>query len=166
MTVWKLPPAAPASASTSTSADADLLDLMASLDALPTQRSAPKTKATSIKPAVPTPPVFVQQWFPHALVEHYHEQSCRCGHDYTSITGLFLEDQHRNGALRQTRHSSGKIPYAYFNLPRRAEFTTETLSACPECSAYEFESPPDATLPSDLVRALTQDDLNSLGDPT
>ena len=155
MTTWTIKVTPPEGSS-------DLADLMAELDALPkAPRSAPAKKAAPTAPkAPPAEPVFVQQWFPRALVSHTHEQTCHCGMQYTSVTGLFLEDQHRNGALRQTRHTKA-IPFDYMQLPRRKESTHEELAGCPDCEAYTFEMQLNGTM-TELDRALSQDDLNSL----
>lgn len=153
MTTWTLKPQAPAD---------DLSDLMAALDALPTDK--PKRKAASpvAKPTAVEPPPFVQMWFPRAIVMHATRQECSCcGQTFESVTGMFLEDQHRNGALQQKRVQANVVPPEYYGLPTRQQWVVEELAYCVICFQTEFRVP-EPTLPSDLVRALTPEDLNSL----
>lgn len=157
MTIWKINPTAAAVKP----AD-DITDLMASLDALPQdKRSAPKAKAAPAPKAEPVAPAFVQQWFPKAIVCHGTHQDCRCGQTWESITGLFLEDQHRNGATRQVRVEANVVPPEYFGLPTRQDWAMETVAFCAICFQTEFKMP-EPSLPAELERALSQDDLNSL----
>lgn len=162
MTIWKINPKA---AETAPAVDADLASMMAALDALPTEkRSAPQRKAAP-QPTLAAPPVFIQQWFPRAIICHGVHQDCRCGQTWESINGLYLEDQHRNGALRQLRTEANVVPPEYFGLPTRQEWAMETVAFCAICFQTEFRLlEPD--LPQDLVRALSPEDLNSLKEGT
>jgi hypothetical protein len=154
MKVWKVSPAASAPAD-------DLSALMAELDALPTEKRSATPKKPTAK-AEPVAPAFVQQWFPRAIICHGTEQHCQCcGQTWESITGLFLEDQHRNGALRQQRVQANVVPPEYFGLPTRQDWAEEEVPYCAICFQTEFRTPEPA-LPLDLIRELSQDDLNSL----
>jgi hypothetical protein len=128
MTIWKLNKPAPAPAD-------DLADLMASLDALPTEKRSAPPKSKPV--AAPAEPAFVQMWFPRAIVCHGTHQDCRCGQTWESIDGLFLEDQHRNGALRQQR-LNGNVPPEYFGLPTRQQWTLTQVPFCAICFQTEF----------------------------
>lgn len=161
MTTWKVNPAS-AVPPAKGGMDDDLLDMMAALDALPTEkRSAPQRKAAPAAKAEPIAPVFVQQWFPKAIVCHGTHQDCKCGQQWDSIDGLFLEDQHRNGATRQVRVEANVVPPEYYGLPTRQQFSISEIPFCAICFQTEFKVP-EPELPADLIRALSQDDLNSL----
>lgn len=162
MTTWKLPTASSAAAAKG-GMDDDLLDLMSSLDDMiqKDKRSAPQAAKAAPK-APPAPPPFIQQWFPNAVVMHATRQECSCcGHLYESVTGLFLEDRHRNGAIQQKRVVANVVPPEYFSTPKRQQWTIEEIGFCIVCFQTEFKVP-EAALPEDLVRALSQDDINSL----
>jgi hypothetical protein len=146
------------------SSDKEVDDLMAAMNAL---CAADKPKAKRVKsdaPAEQAEHTFVQMWFPHAIVMHATEQKCACCEQtYESITGMFLEDRHRNGATRQVRHSGNVVAPDYFNLPTRQQWTTETVPYCVICFQTEFkmELAPDEGLPMP-ERELTKEDRDSL----
>lgn len=151
MTIWKKP-AEPASQAP----DADIDDLIASLDAelgkAPAKRSAPKAAPKK----APEPPAFVQMWFPKGIVSHALWQECACGQVHTSFTGLFLEEQHKFGATRQTRHNPKiAIPHEYSTLDVRVLYTEEQIDACHECQAFFYAAAPEPK--RELVRSLPHD---------
>jgi len=158
MTTFRILPDAPTSAP-----DKEVDDLMAAMNAL-CAADKPKRKPKSDAPAAQPEPVFVQMWFPHAIVMHAVEQRCNCCENtYESISGMFLEDRHRNGATRQVRHSGNVVPPDYYNLPTRQQWTIESIPFCVICFQTEFkaELAPDNGLPMP-ERELTMEDRKEL----
>ena len=153
------------SATPAKSADSEVDALMAAMNALcANDKPARKAKAKSDAPAEQVEHTFIQMWFPHAIVMHATEQKCACCEQtYESITGMFLEDRHRNGATRQVRHSGNVVSPDYFNLPTRQQWTIETVPYCVICFQTEFkmELAPDEGLPMP-ERELTKEDRDLL----
>lgn len=110
----------------------DLADFLAELNrdlraATPPKKSGPR-KVTFADVVVP------QQWFPAGVTLIVNTQRCRCGCEAQSVEGLFLTDQHRNGALRETRHSPREpIPDEYLSKARTIKEVTQAIDMCPAC---------------------------------
>lgn len=153
MTIWKLPQP-PAAASR----DADVDDLIASLDAELGQavKSEKRSAQKAPRKVVSEPAPFVQMWFPKGIVSHALWQECKCGAVHTSFTGLFIEEQHKFGATRQTRHDPKvAIPHEFSTLDVRVMYTEERIDACHECQAFFYAAAPAPK--TELVRSLPHD---------
>lgn len=134
----------------------DLDSFMAELDRdLKKDRSSANKAKKPVVFRAPEPPI-VQQWFPNAVVMHATNQNCtHCGNSWSGVTGIYLEDLHRNGATRKQLHVGGTIPPDYTYLEHRVEVEETTIPYCPEC----FETPDPAPLepPAEPSRAAPEE---------
>lgn len=113
--------------------------------------SAQKRKPATFQPVEP---VFVQQWFPNAVVMHATNQNCtHCNTTWSAVDGIYLEDLHRNGATRKQLHVGGTIPPDYTYLEHRVDVEETTIPYCPEC--FETPEPPASEPPSEPHRKET-----------
>lgn len=111
----------------------DIDGLMAELDRdLKRPGSADGKKASRPKVTYSGPAVAIT-WKPAHVALHVLSQTCTCGCEAQSVTGLFLEYTNPNGYVRSVRTTKDEIPPDFAGSSWRIEETLEHIAVCPGC---------------------------------
>lgn len=108
---------------------------------------AAKRAASRIKEEIIPPPLHGRlrgpRWRDEALVLYVTEQQCECGAHFTAPSPYaFVSRYHPQYGkhLQPLPHAAERQPL-FATLPRRVEYTSQSLTVCPECFTPEDFAP-------------------------